>query len=154
MNSRTRLWVGSLLVAGALLIVACGGGSSGGDSSGGLTVSSDGENLAYKPASLSVAAGSSVSLTFVNESAAQQHNWVLVAGGDDVALAVDEAALDAGPPNYVPAGDANIVAATDMLAPGGKATITFTAPAAGTYTFLCTYPAHYAGGMRGTLTVN
>jgi uncharacterized cupredoxin-like copper-binding protein len=41
-----------------------------------------------------------------------------------------------------------------MLAPGGKATITFTAPAAGTYTFLCTYPAHYAGGMKGTLTVN
>ncbi|HEU5090712.1 MAG TPA: plastocyanin/azurin family copper-binding protein, partial [Roseiflexaceae bacterium] len=31
--------------------------------------------------------------------------------------------------------------------------VTFKAPAPGTYTFLCTYPGHYAAGMKGTLTV-
>ena len=36
---------------------------------------------------------------------------------------------------------------------GEQETVTFTAPAAGTYTFLCTVPGHYDTGMSGTLTV-
>ncbi|HMO57736.1 MAG TPA: plastocyanin/azurin family copper-binding protein [Roseiflexaceae bacterium] len=153
MNSRGRFWIASMLVTGALILAACGGGGGGGGGGGNLTVTTDGENLAFAPTSLTVAAGSQVSLTFNNTSTAQQHNWVLVNGGDDLANQVDDASLDAGPPNYLPSGSADVIAATDMLQPGGSGSITFTAPAAGTYTFLCTYPAHYAGGMKGTLTV-
>jgi uncharacterized cupredoxin-like copper-binding protein len=47
-----------------------------------------------------------------------------------------------------------MIAHTALLAPGGSETIEFTAPAAGSYTFVCTYPGHYGGGMKGVLTVN
>jgi plastocyanin len=156
MKSTVRLWLASAAVACALILAACGGnggGNTNGGGGGGLTIGSDGESLAYSPATLTATAGQEVTVTFTNNSAAQQHNWVLVNGGDDVAAQVDEAAINAGPPNYLPEGDANVIAATDMQQPGGTDSVTFTAPAAGTYTFLCTYPAHYAGGMKGTLTV-
>ncbi|MEN9937476.1 MAG: hypothetical protein RLZZ387_4055 [Chloroflexota bacterium] len=156
MKSTVRLWLASAAVAVALVLTACGGGggaASGGGAGGPLNVGSDGENLAYSPATLTATAGQEVTVTFKNNSSAQQHNWVLVNGGDDVAAAVDEEAVNAGPPDYLPAEKTNIVAATKMLQPGASETVTFTAPAAGTYTFICTYPAHYAGGMKGTLTV-
>jgi plastocyanin len=157
MKSTVRLWLASAAVAGALVLAACGGGggTTGGNAGAGgaLTIGSAGENLAYEPATLTATAGQEVTVTFTNNSTAQQHNWVLANGGDDVAAMVDEEAVNAGPPDYLPADRANIIAATKMLQPGGTETVTFTAPAAGTYVFLCTYPAHYAGGMKGTLTV-
>lgn len=153
MKSTVRFWLASVAVVGALILSACGGGGGGGAASNSLNLGSDGENLAFSPATGTVKSGEQITVTFKNNSTAQQHNWVLVKGGDDVAAQVDEAAVNAGPPDYVPAGDANIIANTKMLQPGGSETVTFTAPAPGTYTFLCTYPAHYAGGMKGTLTV-
>jgi azurin len=152
MKSTVRLWLASAAVAGALILSACGGGG-GGASSATVNIGSAGENLAYDQTALTVPAGQQITVTFKNNSTAQQHNWVLVNGGEDVAATVDEEAVNAGPPDYMPADKANIVAGTKMLQPGGSETVTFTAPAAGTYTFICTYPAHYAGGMKGTLTV-
>ncbi|MFO7168809.1 MAG: plastocyanin/azurin family copper-binding protein [Chloroflexota bacterium] len=155
MKSTVRLWLAGVAVAAALVLAACGGGGGGGGGASGnaLNVGSDGENLAFAPATLTVQSGQEISVTFKNNSAAQQHNWVLVNGGDDVAARVDEAAVNAGPPDYLPSGDSNIIAATKMLQPGESETVTFTAPAPGTYLFICTYPAHYAAGMKGTLTV-
>jgi uncharacterized cupredoxin-like copper-binding protein len=147
-----KIAMGALLV-GAFVLAACGGSSEG--STGGATeIGTDGENLAYSTTSISAAAGSTVTLTFKNGSSAQSHNLVLVNGGADVAAAVDEAALEAGDAaGYVPES-ADVLAHTGLLAPGASETLTFTAPAAGTYTFICTYPGHYAGGMQGVLTVN
>ncbi|HWQ14152.1 MAG TPA: plastocyanin/azurin family copper-binding protein [Roseiflexaceae bacterium] len=156
MKSTVRLWLAGVAMVGALVLSACGGGGGGqtpAGTGGGLNFGTPGENLAFEPATATVAAGSQVSVTFTNNSTAQQHNWVLVNGGDDVAAQVAEAGINAGPPDYLPADKANVIASTKMLQPGGSETISFTAPAAGTYTFLCTYPAHYAGGMKGTLTV-
>ena len=147
-----KIALGVLLV-GAFVLAACG--SKGGAASGGLTVGSDGENLAFAPITLTAQAGEKVSLTFKNNSTALSHNFVLVNGGEDVAAAVDEAAGAAGEAaGYLPADKANIIASSALLAPGASATIEFTAPAAGTYTYVCTYPAHLGGGMVGTLTVN
>jgi uncharacterized cupredoxin-like copper-binding protein len=137
----------------ALALTACGGGGSNGGGGAALSVSPDGENLAFKPVELKAKAGSSVTVNFSNVSTAQQHNWVLVKGGDDVAAKVDEEAVNVGAPDYIPADKANIVASSKIQQPGGKETITFTAPAAGTYTFICTYPGHYSAGMKGTFTV-
>ena len=148
-----KIALGVLLV-GAFVLAACGGASSGA-ASGGLTVGSDGENLAYAPVTLTAKAGEKVSITFKNNSTALSHNFVLVNGGVDVATAVDEAATEAGEAGgYVPADKANIIAHSALLAPGASETLEFTAPAAGTYTYICTYPAHLGGGMQGVLTVN
>lgn len=148
-----KIALGVLLV-GAFVLAACGG-ASGGAASGGLTVGTDGENLAFNNVALTAKAGEKVSITFKNNSTALSHNFVLVKGGDDVAATVDEAASAAGEAaGYVPADKANIVASSALLAPGASATVEFTAPAAGTYTYICTYPAHFGGGMKGVLTVN
>ena len=155
MKSNIRFWLAGVAVAGALALGACGGTTTkpaGGGST--LSVGTDGENLAYAPVTLAAATGSDVTVTFKNNSTAQQHNWVLVKGGDDVAQKVDDEGANAGDTaGYVPAGSPDVIAAGKILVAGGSETITFKAPAPGTYTFLCTYPAHYAGGMKGVLTV-
>jgi len=144
----------AVLLVGAFVLAACGG-ASGSASSGALTVGTDGDNLAFAPVTLTAKAGDKVSITFKNNSTALQHNFVLVNGGEDVANAVDEAGSAAGEATgYVPADKANIIASSALLAPGASGTVEFTAPAAGTYTYICTYPAHLGGGMKGVLTIN
>ena len=49
--------------------------------------------------------------------------------------------------------DQGIIAHTKLIEGGDKDTITFDAPAAGSYTYLSTFPDQYAGGMKGTLVV-
>jgi azurin len=56
---------------------------------------------------------------------------------------------------YIPADEetkALIIAHTKMLGGGESDEITFTAPAAGDYPFLCTFPGHFAL-MQGVMTV-
>ena len=146
---------GSAALAAVLLTVlaACGGSSTDNGGGGGAqTISAKGDELAFDKAELSgPAAGFQV--TFTNSSTVNQHNWVLAKGGDDVATAVDEAATAAGPDaGYLPTGD-DVAAGIKVLNPGENGTATVPALPAGTYTFLCTVPGHYAAGMKGTLTI-
>lgn len=72
------------------------------------------------------------------------HNWVLLAEGADVA-AIGQAAVEAADNDYIPADmEDQIIAYTKMLGGGESDTIEFEAPAPGTYTFMCTFPGHYA----------
>jgi azurin len=82
------------------------------------------------------------------------HNWVLLKAGTDVA-AFDAAALTSKDTNYIPAAMADqMLAHIDLLGPRKSGEADFTAPTApGDYPFLCTFPAHYQTGMKGTLTV-
>jgi uncharacterized cupredoxin-like copper-binding protein len=155
MKISVRAMAISALLLGSLVLAACGGGASSGAANGAIEIGTDGENLAYSTVALTAKAGEKVTLTFKNNSTAQSHNLIIVKGGDDVATAVDEAAAEAGDAaGYVPADASTMIAHTALLAPGGSETIEFTAPAAGSYTFVCTYPGHYGGGMKGVLTVN
>jgi len=131
-------------------LAACGGGNGGG-ASGGLNIGAKGEELAYDKSTLEATAGQPVSLTFKNTSTGQNHNWVLVKGGDDVAQTVADSAASTA--DYLPTDKADVVANTKLLPGGQSETISFTAPAAGSYTYICTYPGHYGAGMKGTLTV-
>ena len=156
MNSKFRTMLAALVVGAAMALSACGGGNNAQTPAGGdattLTVGSDGEQLAFTPANLTASAGS-ISVTFTNNSVAQQHNWVLVTAGDTVADAVSAEGLSAGAENdYLPSDRSNILAATSVLDGGDSETVTFTANP-GTYTFVCTIPGHSAL-MRGELTVN
>ena len=155
MKISARAMVVSVMLLGALALAACGGGASSGAANGALEVGTDGENLAFNNVALTAKAGDKVSITFKNNSTAQSHNFILVKGGDDVATAVDEAGAEAGDAaGYMPADMTNIIAHSAVLAPGASETVEFTAPAAGTYTYVCTYPGHFGGGMKGVLTVN
>lgn len=153
-----------VLLGLSLLLAACGGGgggaaapAGGGAPAGGpltVDIGSDGENLAFDKTTLTATAGQQVTVNFKNNSAAQQHNWVLVNGGESVSGEIATAGLTAGvAADYLPADKANVIAHTKVLNGGESGSVSFTAPGAGTYLFICTVPGHYPL-MQGTLTVS
>ena len=72
------------------------------------------------------------------------HNWALLTQDADMA-AVGQAAAVAEDNDYIPADMTDkFIAHTKMLGGGESDTIEFDAPAPGTYTFMCTFPGHYA----------
>jgi azurin len=84
--------------------------------------------------------------------AAMGHNWVLTKTSDMQPVAND--AIKAGLQNdYIPKGDARVIAHTKMLGGGESDTVTVDVSklSAGTdYTFFCSFPGHSAV-MKGTL---
>ena len=82
------------------------------------------------------------------------HNWVL--STTDNAQGIVNEALKAGPDNnYLPPGDARILAATKII--GGGETDTVTIDTSGLsspqdYTFFCSFPGHFAI-MKGSFKV-
>lgn len=47
-----------------------------------------------------------------------------------------------------------IIARTDMVPGGERDSVTFEAPSEpGEYVYVCTFPGHYAGGMKGILVI-
>jgi len=116
-----------------------------------LEIGTDGDALEFSESTLSADSGSQVTLTFTNGSSAIQHNWVMVKAGarDEVAAAGTAAGPGA---DWIPAGDDRIIAATGLLNAGASEEVTFTAPAPGTYEFVCTFPGHNFS-MFGDFTV-
>jgi azurin len=86
--------------------------------------------------------------------AAMSHNFVLLKEGVNAQAFATEAMMAAAT-GYIPAARKGDVHAMTPLGSGGKTVeITFKAPAkAGSYTYLCTFPGHFAAGMKGTLVV-
>ena len=150
MNLKIHFWLSGVALASVLLLAACGGSSTGGATAADLKVSSPGEQLAFAPSTLAATAGAQVTVTYTNGSTAQKHTWVLVRGGDDIATKVNDAAAANG--GAVSPGS-DVIAGTKLVAGGGSETLSFTAPAAGSYTYLCTVPGHYPAGMKGALIV-
>ena len=106
-----------------------------------LEISPVGDQLLFNTGSYTVSEGATVVLTLDNSSTIFQHNWVVVQNGTKDAVAA--AGALAGPTNdYVPTGDDQVVANTRLLNPGETGEVRFTAPPAGTYQFVCTFPGH------------
>jgi azurin len=81
------------------------------------------------------------------------HNWVLLAVGTNVD-AFGGASAMAKQTDYIPADMKDqVIANTATVGGGQEASITFTAPEAGYYTFICSFPGHY-GVMQGTFVSN
>lgn len=83
------------------------------------------------------------------------HNWVLLARDADVAKFTMAAAM-ARDTGYIPAAKkSQILAMTPGLVGNGETSeVVFDAPKEpGEYTYVCTFPAHYTGGMKGVLVV-
>ncbi|MDX1671110.1 MAG: plastocyanin/azurin family copper-binding protein [Balneolaceae bacterium] len=87
-------------------------------------------------------------------ASAMAHNWVLLALDADVE-AFANAAIQAKENDYIPQDMTDQVIAQTGLAAGDQTeTITFTAPEEpGTYEYICTFPGHYASGMKGEFIV-
>jgi azurin len=85
---------------------------------------------------------------------AMAHNFVLLKAGVS-AMEVSNAAFNARDTDFIPAAMKDKILASTKTAGGGETVeVTFTAPAKpGKYEYLCTFPGHFAAGMKGTLTV-
>ncbi len=86
--------------------------------------------------------------------AAMGHNWILLKKGAD-AQAFVNAAVAAMASDYFPADKAGeVIAHTKLLGPKQTDEVAFTAPTEpGEYQFICSFPAHFVGGMKGVLVV-
>jgi azurin len=89
---------------------------------------------------------------------AMAHNFVLLKAGvnpQDVGNAVTADMVNARATDYIPASMKDkILAHTGLVGNGETGDVTFKAPMKpGTYTYMCTYPGHFAIGMKGDLVV-
>ncbi len=114
-----------------------------------------GKNLSFSTRTLRVKAGQSLKLTFNNPDVVP-HNWVLIKPDSLERVGALTNLLVADPEavvrHYVPKSE-DVVAYTDIVAPGQQFSIYFQAPTAkGRYPFLCTFPGHWMV-MNGELIV-
>ncbi len=118
-----------------------------------LTLGTDGDNLYFDKKELEAKAGQTVKITFKNNSSASSnmsHNWVLVKAGSEQQVATD--GMQAGDSKDWVAEGATVLGHTKLAKPGETVSVTMTMPAAGDYTYICTYPGHSIT-MKGTLHV-
>jgi azurin len=114
------------------------------------------DNMRFNVKTITVNGGQKVKITLKHVGKMSKdlmgHNLVII--NNDVKMNdFAQKANTAKDTDYIPAEySANIIAQTIMLGGGEETTIEFDAPAAGTYDFLCTFPAHYAI-MKGKFVV-
>jgi azurin len=85
---------------------------------------------------------------------AMAHNVVVLAKGTDADAFINASATARTTGYIAPALKAKVIAATKLAGNGETVEVTFDVPkAAGNYDFVCSFPGHYLGGMRGVLTV-
>lgn len=82
------------------------------------------------------------------------HNFVLLEGGANAQEFVN-ASMSAKDNNYIAPDMTNMILThSDMVGGGESTSVTFNAPEeAGDYEYLCSFPGHFAAGMKGILSV-
>lgn len=159
-----------LLAAGTTILASCGGGQKPQSSetttttttteqtttsSIELTVNAIGNTMdamGYDTKEIKVKAGAKVKLTLTNKATdgAMIHNIVFVNAGTEKDVAME--GLTMQDKNYFNSGNPNVIAGSSLVKPGESTSIEFTAPAAGTYAYICTFPGHWMK-MQGVLIV-
>ena len=81
------------------------------------------------------------------------HNFVLLSQGTDLNEFSAESIAAGLENNYVPPNSDSVIVHTELVGGGESTSITFDAPAKGTYTFVCSFPGHFAA-MQGDFVVN
>ncbi len=112
------------------------------------------DNMIYDKNKIEVNSGKNIILTLNHKGKVSKefmgHNFVLLKKGVNVDEYAKKAVL-AKSNDYIPNSD-EAIAYTKMLGGGESTTISFLAPKAGIYTYICTFPGHYMM-MRGELIV-
>jgi azurin len=116
------------------------------------------DQMRYNITAFTVHPGEKVRVMFENTGKmpvnVMGHDLVILKAGENYQAFANAAAsngsLDDG---YLPPdATEQVFAHTKVLGPGEKQTLSFTAPAAGEYDYLCTFPGHFAF-MHGIMTV-
>lgn len=114
-----------------------------------------GDDMKYDLAEIKVKEGQKVTINLHHtgkmDKTAMGHNFVILNQGVDLTAFATEA-INAKDSDYIPADSKEVLAHTDLIGGGESTSVTFDAPAKGTYDFLCTFPGHY-GTMQGKFIV-
>lgn len=105
------------------------------------------DQMQFDKNEIKVKAGQTVRLTLRHTGQMQEnvmgHNFVLLEQGTNINEFGQEAAR-AADNEYIPENSDQIIAHTELIGGGETTTVEFTAPDAGSYTFICSFPGHYA----------
>ena len=105
------------------------------------------DQMRFNLSEIKVEAGQTVVLTLKHvgklPKAAMGHNWVLLQPGVEMGKFAQEA-VKAKATDYVPEDSEDVIVHTKLIGGGEETTIEFEAPAKGEYTFICSFPGHYA----------
>lgn len=115
------------------------------------------DTMKYNLTTIEAKAGETIKIVLVNNGTlpkeAMGHNLVVLKPGTDGA-AFSAAAMTAKATDYVPESlKDQVVAHTALLGPRKSDEIILKDLKAGEYTYVCSFPAHYAVGMKGVLIV-
>lgn len=117
-----------------------------------------GDDMKFSVTSIAAKPGETIHVVLKNTGAvpkiAMAHNFVALKAGVD-ATKFSQEAMTARETEYVPAGrTADILGSTKLAGPGETVEVTFKAPTKpGSYPYLCSFPGHFAAGMRGDIVV-
>ncbi len=113
------------------------------------------DNIKFNKTEIRVKSGERITLTLNNVGKmlkmSMGHNFVILKKGVDMEKFAGEAMVAANT-DYIPNEGKDVIVHTKMLGGGESDTITFDAPAKGTYEFLCSFPGHWIN-MRGKFIV-
>lgn len=122
-----------------------------------ITINAD-DKMKYDLNAFEAAPGQKITVTLKNIGTAPKmsmgHNFIVLKAGVN-GLTFTEAGSTHASTDYIdPAKLTDVIAHTKLLGPGESDTVTFTAPyVKGTYEYVCSFPGHYGGGMKGIMTV-
>ncbi len=116
------------------------------------------DQMKFDLESLDAQARQKIEITFKNVGTMPKqsmgHNWCLLALNVDPAEFLDAGFASASNDYVEPSKEKDVIARTKILGPGETETLTFTAPSApGSYEYICTFPGHFGGGMKGFLKI-
>ena len=114
------------------------------------------DDMKYSVTEIAAKPGETLRIKLVSKGTlpkvAMAHNVVVLKPGAKQADFANAAAM-ARATDFVPAEMKDqVLAASGLAGPGETVEVTVQIPAAGAYPFLCTFPGHFAAGMRGTIT--
>ena len=117
-----------------------------------------GDDMKYSVTSIEAKRGETLRIKLTSKGTlpkvAMAHNVVVLKAGakqlDFVNAAAMARATDFIPPDLKD----QVLGATTLAGPGETVEVTIKLPAAaGTYPYMCTFPGHFAAGMKGTIVV-
>jgi azurin len=117
-----------------------------------------GDDMKYSVTSIAAKPGETLHIVLKTTGTipkiAMAHNFIALNAGVDAAK-FSQDAMTARDTDYVPAArKADILASTGLAGPGETVEVTFKVPAkAGSYPYVCTFPGHFAAGMKGDIVV-
>lgn len=116
------------------------------------------DQMKFSVTNIDAVAGETIRIVFTTISKlpkmAMSHNVVVLQDGTDVEAFANASAMARDNDYIAPDFKDQIIAATPLAGGGETVEVTFTVPAkTGQYTYICSFPGHYLGGMKGTLNV-